>query len=496
MDTGRLTSYAKAAARTVLRDGPYSAVSVVGLAVGLACSLLVALFVLDELRHDRWMPKADRIYRLVTPKGGQLPPRLGPMLRDLPEVEDVVRINAGLRPMIVSGQQRSFEPVSFVDPNFPHIFDIYFVLGDPVTALTGHRKMVLSEAAAAALFGEADPRGEILSWDGTYDYEVTGVARVPSHTHFPFHILGSMSSMDDAQFWHADDQWQESFSWQDRYTYVVLAPSADPAVVPGKVYDLIGHRRSREAQEIADRWGGFQLQRLTDIHLRSRLPAEIAPNGRIEHVVVAIAVAVLVLLIASINHVNLSLARSARRAREIGLRKTVGAGRGQLVGQLLGESVFVSWLAFLIGLGLARLALPTFNSFFLKSVSLADPLLLGIAFLAATILGLLSGAYPALVLSRWEPATILKGDVRRGGRSALRQLLGVGQFAGSVGLIVATGVVLDQVHYLRTTDLGFRTDRTLLITTAYPAVQPRICCVSGPVTSAVAAPVSWSVWLV
>ena len=476
-----LKNYVLIAFRTLKRHAGTTAINVGGLAVGIAACLLIVLFIQHERSFDRFHTKADRIYRLTKTETfpnqpatshAVLPGNAAPALEaDFPEIEDAVRV------MVFNGEALArrgeeevtqIERVAFADSALFGVFDFELLRGDPTTALAEPRSIVLAEAAAAALFGERDPVGEGIEVEvigGALPMTVTGVARsAPATSHLQFGAVVSWATTTQPAY-------ADRFDWMNRWitnsipTYLLLGEGTTPEALEAKLPGFI----ARHIPERVDRHA-YALQPLTDVHLRSghlQYGFNWKPGSPTLVAVFSIA-AVLLLLLACVNFINLTTARATLRAREVGVRKAIGAQRRQLVGQFLGESLLLSVGATAAALLLAAAALPAFAQAVDRPLSLGAPgwLPLGAGlFGLALAVGLLAGAYPALVLSGFRPASVLKRARSGGtGSSRLRSALVVGQFAVAVLLLVGTAVVLDQMRFLRTKDLGF--DREQVITFA------------------------------
>jgi putative ABC transport system permease protein len=465
-------NYITVALRNLRRHPGYAALNVAGLVVGMAACLLIGLYVREELAYDRFHANADRVYRLAAGPAEEAEPTnanggysYGPALEGaFPEVEHAVRfvkVGWGEERVFAQGERRFYEgDFFFVEPAVFEVFTYPLAEGDPTTALAEPNTIVLTAAMAAKYFPGERPLGQTLQLDpfndGRFtDYRVTGVLEpLPGPSHLPFDFLLSYASLPELASWGFDPV----------FTYVLLAPGASPDAIEARFPDFqqryVGAERSRQLER------RLYLQPLTDIHLRSHLNAELEPNGDVAYVYLFSAVAVLVLLLACINFVNLATARSVRRAQEVGLRKVLGAHRRQLVGQFLGEALLLSVLAAGLALALAALLLPVFNGIAGKSLSLFDAgagrLAAGLSALTLVV-GALAGSYPAFFLSAFQPAGVLKKGGTGGGLLAvrLREGLVVFQFAVSIGLIACTAVVARQMEHVRAMRLGF--DRTQIV---------------------------------
>lgn len=468
---GLVWSNVRIALRRMKLQKAYAVINVGGMALGLACTLMIFLWVRDELGFDRFHTKADRIYRVVLSTDDDGQPTnangsygLGPALKkDFPEVEETVRVRKMEQDpkRYVGYEDRKFyEPrFFFAEPSLFTVFDFPLVRGDAATALQDPDAIVLTEDMAAKYFGADDPIGKVLEADPYNDgtlmlFRVTGIAKnVPRQSHFHFDFLASYSGI-------RGDTTRLSGMYQ-HYTYVLLRPGASAAAMAPRFLDFL----KRNWQE--NPWYTISLQPLRDIHLRSGLRSEIEPTGDIMDVYVFSAIALAVLLIACINFTNMATARSAKRAKEVGIRKAVGAPRSQLVRQFLGESLATSAVATAGAFLVVAAVLPWLNRLTgkgLTAASLADPAVLLAAAAIAIAVGLVSGAYPALFLSAFRPVQTLRAQAGPQASGALlRRALVVLQFALSIGIICATMVIRDQMAYIRSRDLGFDRDQILTV---------------------------------
>ena len=449
----------------------YSLINLGGMALGLACTLMIFIWVRDELGFDRFHTKADRIYRVVFSTSDDGSPTnangsfgVGPALkRDFPEVLESARIKKmEQNPKRYVGYQdkKFYEPrFFFAEPSLFTVFDFPLVRGDAATALRDPNTIVLTEDMARKYFGDDDPVGKVVEADPYNDgqlmlFRVTGVARnVPRQSHFHFDFLASYNSL-------REDTVRLS-GFNQHYTYVLLKDKSSAASLAPRLLDFL----KRNWQE--DPWYTISFQPLRAIHLRSGLRSEIEPMGNRLYVYVFSAIALAVLLIACINFMNLATARSAKRAKEVGIRKAVGAPRSQLVRQFLGESLSTSAISTGGAFLLIASALPWFNRLTgkgLTAASLADPSLLLAAAAIALAVGLVSGIYPALFLSAFQPVQTLKAKAgHTASGAALRRALVVFQFVLSIGIICSTLVIRDQMTYIKSRDLGFDRDQILVI---------------------------------
>ena len=468
-----LSNYFTVALRHLNRQKGYSFINVMSLALGIACSLLIVLYVRDELSYDRYHDKAERIYRVVTDErqGDQvsrasdvLLPTVTFMRNEFPEVEESVRFVPPRNAWMVRYGDRGFYERSFylADSTVFDVFSVPLVTGNPSTALSGNNKIVLSESIARKYFGDENPMGKVLVAEGTFHLEVTGImGDLPSNTHLGFDILASFR-IQEAYSDRTVDEW----GWRRAHSYVLLKEGADPAELkarlPAFVQKHLGSRYDNDEASLI-----LSLQPLTDIHLHSRLENELTPNSDVSSVYLFMAVAAFIILIACVNYMNLATARSAGRAREIGLRKVFGAARGQVMRQFLIESLTMTGLAVCLALLIAAPALPWFNLLTGKAMVLdagAAWFAVGSSVLIGLLIGCVSGGYPALYLSGFAPIEPLKGLLSTGaGNARLRRLLVVGQFVISIALIICTGIVYSQLEYIRAKNMGINTDQVIAV---------------------------------
>ncbi|WP_128543310.1 ABC transporter permease [Larkinella soli] len=482
-----IRNYLKIALRNLLRHPGFSAINIVGLSVGLACCLSIYLFVQDELSYDRFVPGADRIYRLVnarTSEGRQsltasTPPAYGPTLKaDFPEVERMTRVFAfNGNPLVTYGTTKFFEnDLLLADSTFFEVFGYPLTRGNPKLALQGANTIVISESLARKFFGSEDPINKQLklSFGDAIPFRITGIMKdLPSQSHLKVNAVGSFSTLRA----FVDPARLANWRWQQFHTYVALTPGFDPARLEAKLPGLLARYAKPELDKIGLSYQ-TRLQPLTDIHLRSAdLEYDNAQKGNIRYVYALIVIAVFALLIACFNFMNLSTARSLTRAREVGLRKAIGAHRGQLIGQFLGESLLLTALAMIIALGLTALILPSFTDWVDKSLSLSTlfrpRFLLGLV-VAVGVVGGLAGIYPAFFLSGFRPVQVLAGHLIRStgkGAVSLRKTLVVLQFTASTVLIIGTAVVFSQLRYIQQKDLGFAKEQAVVLPLRNQAMQ-------------------------
>jgi putative ABC transport system permease protein len=486
-----LRNYLKTAFRNLWRNKGFSAINILGLAIGLATCLLILIYVADELSYDRWNVNADRIYRIdndVKFGGNSMslavaPAPAGPtFLRDYPDVEKEVRFRTNGGRLVKKGNQNiKEESVILADSTLFEVFTLPMIAGDPHTALKDAHTVVITERMAEKYF-DATPAtvstvvGRTLTINDSIPYKVTGVIRnIPTNSHFHFDFFLSLTESDDAK--RTDDAWLSS----NYQTYILLRKGADPRQMEAKMDDLVKRYVAPLLENVAHlslddfkKSGNmcvFYLTPLTTIHLHSNKIAELDANGSIQSVYIFSAIAVFILLIACVNFMNLSTARSANRAKEVGIRKVLGSMRSGLISQFLFESVLISLISLVLALGLAAMLLPVFNQLSGKEMGIgvfAGPWMLPAIVGLVVVVGVLAGSYPAFFLSAFQPVKVLKGKVSGGMRTGwLRNTLVVFQFMISIFLLVGTAVVYRQLKYIQSRDLGFDRNQVMIVNNTY-----------------------------
>jgi len=467
-----LFNYIKTAWRNLTKQKGYSFINLLGLAIGMACCLLIFLFVQDELSYDKYHEKADRIHRLIIDAevGGSLSqfamtPFAAPPVfnEEIPEVESFVRIIGIGRQQIIKYQEKSFEErgIFLADDTFFKIFTHQFTDGIADKALEAPGSVVITEDTAERLFGAEDPIGKILNFEPVGDMNVTGVIKnVPRNSHFSFNYVISFTSLSEQQR-QGLEQWLSIQGW----AYLLLQEGVDPQIVEDKFAAIYETHTGKTARDYGISMEFF-IQPMTSIHLHSNRQGEIESTGNIMYVYIFSAIALFILMIACINFMNLSTARSSNRAREVGLRKVFGAYRKNLIGQFLSESNMLVIAGLMLGLALAVLALPVFNNFAGKELTtsaLYQPPILAAMLALILFTGVLAGSYPAFFLSAFQPIAVLRGKLSKGAKSSgLRKVLVAFQFSISIILIIGTGIVIKQINFMKNKDLGFNKEQVLV----------------------------------
>jgi putative ABC transport system permease protein len=484
-------NYLTIALRNLVRNRLYSVINIAGLAVGLACVLFIILFARDELSYDKWIPGSANLYRVeLTIHAPSRPPMAmavipfpmpAAMQAEIPEVTAMSRI--WREPMTLTSGDRQFpETVMAVDPNFLQVIRLPLIEGDPAQVFRQPESIVLTETVARKFFGSADPIGRTITdprgicaqgdtpcRNSTVPLTVTGVMRdLPHNSQLTGDAFIPNTSVAD-YFTHDErDAWFNENGWG----YVALAPGTDPHNVISKMAPLLDRALGTGLKQYGVSLRGSQVYEVhltpfDQVHLTSdHWSFNLAPPGSLTTLYGTIAIGVLILLVACFNFMNLATARAMMRAREIALRKTVGARRGQLILQFLGESLLMALLALVLALALVEMLLPSFDDYLQRPIDFGlfsgGPVLLILAIAVAA--GLVSGSYPALVLSGFRPAKVLRTNSSGQGSSArMRAVLVVLQFAVSIGLGIAAAVVFGQIRYARQIDLGFRRDNTVIV---------------------------------
>ena len=466
-----IKNYLRVAFRNLWRHKGFSFLNIMGLTIGMSACFLVFLYVKFELSYDDFHSKGNRIYRIVTdivnPSETLHFSVAAPAMpvaakRDFPEIEKAVRFDPGS--MLVRRGDLKFQEdnMASADSTFFEVFDFPLLKGDPVKALREPYSVVLSETAAKKYFGSADPMGQHLYLTGDNNLgTVTGVMKdMPENTELKADLL--VASYSGA----ADSNRDKNWGGFGDFSYFLLKPNTDAHALEKKFPRFLENHIGKFMKDQNQTYT-YLLEPLKDVYLKSTRGG--TASGSLTNVYVFSIVGVFILLIAGINFVNLTTARSTERAREVGIRKVIGAERGQLTGQFLGESVILCLIAFLLSVVLCAVLLPSFNFLAGKTVSTGifhHPGYIGILFLIGLGIGLLAGIYPALVLSAFQPIIVLKGRFATGMRGLLlRKGLVVSQFTISIGLIVATLLVGFQLNFMRHQELGFDKDQELVLDT-------------------------------
>jgi putative ABC transport system permease protein len=486
-----IKNYLKVALRSILRNKLTAFINISGLALAMACAILIYLYVIDETNYEKYHSKADRIYRVtrdfhsqqgeVSLRLANVAPPIGPLLKnDFGEIEVLARtVNYG----VVIGLEENGElkmsnsenNLYMAEPDIFKILDIDIISGDPAKALQRPFTVMLSEKTAMRYFNTTQVEGKRLRADNASDLEVTGVYKdFPLQSHWHPEFLVSFTTLEDDKIYGRSGL---ETNWGNNAfgTYMLLEKGSDykklesrfPAFIDKHFGKFAKANWGVPADWVASKSTTLKLQKLTDIHLRSHLDDELEANGDINNVYMMGVIGIFIVLIACFNFINLSTARATKRSKEVGLRKVVGAFKNQLIGQYLSESVLISFFALVLAIALAFSGLGWLNGFTSKQLSLNFienvPLLVGLIFFALVV-GILAGIYPAFVISAFKPALTLKGTQGSpSGKGFVRKALVVAQFSISIVLIIATLITFDQLNFLNTRDLGYQKDQIVTL---------------------------------
>jgi putative ABC transport system permease protein len=465
-------NYLKIAFRNMQRQKAYSTINIFGLAIGLACCILMFLYVDDELSYDHFHKNNDRIVRIGYEgefgRTARTPHILAPtLLQSCPEVENTVRIKALDRPVVLHGDEKFYEErFYYTDPSIFEVFSFPFIIGNSQKALSSPYSLVLTQETAQRYFGDRNPLGETLDVVGLGRFTITGIAEnVPHNSHFRFNFLTSYQTLESQDI-SAFDSWDNFVT----STYVLLGKKSDLRNFEASLLSLMEKHRSAEGSQNER----FLVNRLTDIHLHATLDGELGPGGSVSNLTIFTALAIFVLLIACMNYMNLATARATRRAREVGMRKVLGSSRKRLVLQFLCESLLLSLIGFIAALLLVVITLPSFNALAQKELNLTSSPWWLAALLCGMVLltGFVAGSYPAFALSRFQPVFILGGKARssiRGDR--FMRILVVMQFAISIVLIIGTVTIFHQLRYLQQKGLGFNQEQVVVLRMEDPQMR-------------------------
>ena len=476
-------NYFKIAWRSLLKNKGFTAINIGGLALGLAATLLIMFYVVDELSYDRYNENAKRIFRVNEDlKLGDnkvqyavaMPPLAQTLIKDFPDVENAARIKKATIIIQKGSENLTEDHAIFADPSLLSVFTLPLIYGNKATALNEPNTVVISQSAANKYFNKFNVVGQSLILPGQSALKITGVIKdIPEQSHFKADFIMAMSGWADSR----SDEWLRS----DYNTYVLMRKGADYKKLEAQFPELIRHYSgSQILKAVGMNYDQFEksgsyfrmsLMPLTDIHLHSNMTGELSANGTVQYIYIFSAIAIFILIIACVNFMNLSTARSSNRAREVGVRKVLGSTRNFLIGQFLTESVVVTFIAAIIAFCVAIIVLPAFNDIAAKNIVINNLALVWVlpGLLASVIvIGCLAGIYPAFFLSAFNPVDVLKGKLAKGFKGGnLRSALVVFQFAISIFLIVGTLVIYQQLKYIQNRDVGYNRDQVLVIHDAF-----------------------------
>ena len=475
-----IRNYLKTAIRNLLRYKFISSINLFGLSVGLTCCLLILTYILNELSYDRYNKNANNIYRvertflnaetgMLSLELGAVAPPFAPLLQnDFKEIKKITRFfSVGTAALRYNDKRFNEENVYFADENLFDVFDVNVTRGNPSKALNDPYSVMLTEDVAKKYFGKEDPVNKIIRLDNQFSFKVTGIYKpFPANAHIHPAIMVSFNTLKDTAI-YGEENLRTNWGNNSFYTYLLLPPGYNPKKLEAQFPAFINRHMTDEAggKFKQSDWTSLSLRKLTDIHLYSHKDSELEENGDIKRVYIFSAIALFILLIACINYMNLSTARSALRAKEIGVRKVIGAGKTELIAQFLSESVLMCWIAAVLAFLLTWMVLPGMNKISDQALSLDIlskwriilPLVL-----VPFIIGTLSGIYPAIFLSSFKPVKVLKGIFKAGESSfSFRKVLVVTQFSISIILIISTAIVFQQLRYMQNKSLGFSRDHII-----------------------------------
>lgn len=472
-----IKNYFKIAWRNLVRSKVFSAINILGLALGLTAFLLLTLYIKDELSYDRFHEKGERIYRVsrefVSERGstdlylGQVAPPYGPLIaQDFPEVERVVRMLATNATFRYGDKLYDEQRVFFAEDGFFELFTVPVVQGDPQTALKNPFTVMLSVPIAKKYFGDENPMGKMIRVNNQGELMVSGVFEpLPTQSTIHPDLLISFTTLNDDSI-YGDENLRTNWGNNAFSTFLLLPENHDPQ----RLIDAFPAFQNKHMGEHTSTYSVLHLMKLTDIHLHSHTDSEIEPTSDIRYVYFFAAIALFILIIACINYMNLTTARSAKRAKEVGMRKVVGALRGQLIRQFLAESLLYTVIASVLSVALVALGLPLLNDLSGKSLSFTEVLTPDFALVLFGIMvftALVSGSYPAFFLTAFQPIRVFKGSVASGvKKGVLQQVLVTVQFAIAVLLISCTTVAYQQMRHIQDFKLGYSKKQVVLVPAA------------------------------
>jgi putative ABC transport system permease protein len=474
-----LKNYFKVAMRYLLRNKGYTAINILGLAIGITCCVLIMLFVRSEFSYDKFHSKSDRIYRawvrehyedqddiidMVTPL-----PLAAALQESFGEIESTCRVFS-LSSLVKTGEQSFSENISMVDSSFFRIFDFTLIKGNKENPFPTSNSIILTESIAKKYFGKENAIGKNIELQLANEkvlFSVSGIVKAaPEESSIRYNALISFSN---GKFLFSPRAMKAWFNVNPE-TYVLLQKDADVSKLAKKFPSMVKQNLGQDYKE-----GGYivSLQPITKIHLDISLPAGIAPVSNPKYSYILLTIAILILLVACVNFITLSVGRSATRAMEVGVRKVLGAERQQLIRQFWGEAILLTIISVIIGIGLAVLLVKPFNQIINRQLSLQfDFVFVGYCILIITMIGLIAGIYPAIILSGFRPVEILKGKLKLGNKTGLlRKSLITGQFVTSIAMIICTIVIGGQLDYLQNKDLGYAKEQVVIIPTNKPRLK-------------------------
>ena len=477
-----LRNYLKIAFRNLAKYKFISFINLFGLTIGLTCCLLILSYILHEISYDRYNSKADRIYRvtrsfnnkegIVSLHLGAVSPPFGPLLlNDFPDIQKMTRmLPIGNQPVRYEDKIFNEKDIFFADNNLFSVFDVKLTEGDRNNPLSDPYCVVMTREVARKYFGDQDPIGKVIRLNNQSNYKVTGIFDpLPSNSHFHPQFMLSFNTLKDSAI-YGERNLATNWGNNSFFTYFLLPEHYPVDKMQAQFPAFIDRHMPTSKRNPTLKQSQFTklfLQPLTDIHLRSHLDEEIEQNSDISRVYIFGAIALFILLIACINYMNLSTARSTLRAKEIGIRKVSGAQRQELIAQFLSESILIAWMAILLAAAIAWLTMPWLNTITGLNLSITSLLTWKVILpllLTPFLVGILSGIYPAIFMSSFQPVIVLKGLFKAGGSTvSFRKVLVVAQFAISIVLIISTAIVFQQLNYMQNASLGFNKEHIITL---------------------------------
>lgn len=463
-----IKNYIKTAARNILRNKVYSFINIFGLAIGVALFIIISLYIYSEYKVDNFNEKKDQIYRLEKGEWAILGPAFGPGIKSkFPEVKEAVRFDLHdfNEPLLIrNNKSQRLKNVAMADPEIFDVFTINFITGDKKTALTNKKSIVLTQSLAKKLFGDQNPIGEVLEFDKKYKFKVTGVIEDVEDFHINISAIVPFEFLVDIR--GGNPKILQSWGSWNHPTYYLLNENVNVKELEEKINTYVVSHFKKIFGSAPE--PEFFLRPLDEIYFANDIKYELGvQHGNKKFIYTFIAIAIFILVIACINFINLTTVKAASRAKEVGLRKVIGGYRKQLIYQFLSESIFIAFLAFFIALIFVELLLPEFNYILQGNISktfLSNPIFWLLFIGGILIVGLISGLYPAFFLTRFKPASALKGEQTKGIKGArFRKALTIFQFIISVVLIIGTVIIFKQVNYMKSKELGFNKQKQLFI---------------------------------
>ncbi|WP_428654494.1 ABC transporter permease [Runella sp.] len=465
-----IRNYLKIALRNLFKQKVYSSFNLVGLALGLSCGLLLTLHIKEELSYEKDFPKHDRIFRMVTTEWSKSqPPLAGELKNYFPEIKSAGRFSGRGSQITNYGPDKQAETTGFfADSSVVEIFDLKPIHGNAFKALKEPSSVVITKSMAEKFFGKQDPIGKKLTFDNKEELWVRAVVDdLPINSHLKFDYLASMPTF----YKNVPENWTSNRGWMFGWTYILLKDPNDAPKIEKRLKDFYVKfyqpNNADEKKQVAEFAATARLQPLTDIHLKSNLIQEMGPNSSILYVYIFIAVEILILIIACVNFINLFTTQALRRAKEVGMRKALGAKKAQVITQFLGEAFILTTIAGVLAIGLYRLVIPFYNEMAGKELSgweILQPANLSIMVTMILFVGLLSGVFPALFIAKFDPIASLKSDkLPKSSATLLRKSLIVLQFVVSGFLISSTILIYQQMKLFKNKELGFDKEQVVAI---------------------------------